>query len=218
MSTRLIGGLIMMHSDDKGLVLPPKIAPYQFVIVPIQFTKNEAVLLKSKELVSLLKEKYSVKLDIRDHVRPGEKFYEWEKKGVPVRIELGPRDLENGNCVMVRRDTGEKIVVSLDNFQKSADSLLDEIQEALFKKAFDYREETKKVVDNWGDFVAGIESGGYIFAHWCEETECELSIKDKVKVVSRCLPLGAEIEKGEHICIHCGKKTSGKRWIFAKSY
>ena len=217
-STRLIGGLIMMHSDDKGLVLPPNIAPYQFVIVPIQFEKDERVLVKVQEIKKILEELYSVKLDDRNNMRPGEKFYEWEKKGVPVRIELGPRDLENNTCVMVRRDNGEKINVNLNDLLKKGVSILDNIQTSLFKNAFERRNDSNKIVDTWDGFEQGINAGGYLFAHWCEKTECELAIKEKTKAVSRCLSLDAELEEGEHHCIHCGKISSGKRWIFAKAY
>lgn len=216
-STRLIGGLIMSHSDDKGLVLPPKIAPIQVVIVPI-VSGNDVIMAEvdkmKKALVGV-----DVKIDTRDNVRPGEKFYEWEKKGVPVRIEIGLRDLEKQQAVLVRRDTGIKESCPLADIASRVPALLDEIQKALFGAALERREKTNQIVDNWADFEKAIEKGGYVFSFWCEEKFCEKQIKEKVKAVSRCLPLDAKDEAGEHVCIQCGKPTpSKKRWIFASSY
>jgi prolyl-tRNA synthetase len=215
-STRMIGGLIMSHSDDKGLVLPPKIAPFQVVIIPIK--TDETILAAAKKISDSLSG-LRVKIDLRDNLTFGEKSYGWEKKGVPVRIEIGPRDLEKGEAVIVRRDTGIKEGCKLDLLVEKVNKLMEEIQNNLFIAAFDRREKSNQIANTWEEFAAGIEKGGYVFAHWCEDKDCEKSLKEKLKVVSRCLPFDAKEEDGEHVCINCGKKTPGKkRWIFAKAY
>jgi len=217
-STRLIGALIMMHSDDKGLVLPPKLAPTQVVIVPIIKEGDEKVLSFAKEIFKSLSE-FSVELDSRDHLRPGEKFYEWEKKGVPVRIEIGPRDLENNAVVIVRRDTSVKESCSADNVQKRVGEIMEDIQKSLFEVALKRRGESNKIADSWEELEEGIKQGGYIFSYFCGGEKCEAEIKTKTKAVSRFLPLDGKDEPGEHKCIHCGKITvSKKRWAFASAY
>lgn len=217
-STRLIGGLIMSHSDDQGLVLPPRIAPIQIVIIPICKTEDDAVMDEVKRIKDELVKSFTIKIDSRINLRPGEKYYEWEKKGVPVRIELGPKDLANNSCVLVRRDTGEKQSCLITDLAIKIPELLDDIQSSLLQKARDRRDSTNLNVDTWEDFEKGIEKGGYIFTHWCEESDCEAQIKEKTKCVTRCLPFDSKEEDGEHVCIHCGKKAKGKRWIFAKAY
>lgn len=216
-STRLIGGLIMSHSDDNGLVLPPKIAPIQVVIIPI-IPENEE-LMNAAEMIKNDLKKYAVKLDSRDNLRPGEKYYEWEKRGVPVRIEIGPKDLEKEQAIVVRRDTGVKSPCHLNSIEQGVKDTLDDIQKNLFETALMRREKSNKIVDSWEDFVAAIKEGGYVFAYWCGDKSCEDQIKEKVKVVSRCLPLFGKEDDGEHYCIHCGKKIKyKKRWIFAAAY
>jgi len=199
------------------LIMPPKIAPIQLVIIPISKSKEEKATIKAQELKSLLEAKYRVFLDDRE-MRPGEKFYEWEKKGVPVRIEIGPKDLERQSCVLVRRDTGEKIDCPLEKIDTQLAVLLDEIQISLYEAARQRRDNVNKKVDSWDAFTSAIENGGYIFAHWCEDSVCEAKIKEKTKAVTRCLRFDEPDEPGEHICVHCGNKTKRKRWIFAKAY
>ncbi len=216
-STRLIGGLIMSHSDDKGLVLPPRIAPIQVIVIPISNGEDE-VFERAKKIATDLESICSVKLDSRFHLTPGEKYYEWEKKGVPLRVEFGPKDFEKGQCVVVRRDTGNKEFVPLNLLGKRVAELLEKIQENLFQAATVRRERMNFKADTWSDFTKAIDNGGYVFAHWCNTPECEKNIKEKVKVVTRCLPFNGEIEIGEQRCVHCGKNAGNKRWIFAKAY
>lgn len=216
-STRLIGGLIMMHSDDKGLVLPPRIAPIQVVIIPV-FPENH-VILKEAEKIRKAMESFLVEIDLRDNISLGEKYYEWEKKGVPIRVEIGPKDLEKQKVILVRRDTGEKEECSINTVNKRIDELLKDIQKNLFTSAVQRREKSKKIVNSWDEFTAALKNGGYIFAHWCGEESCEAEIKEKTKVVSRFLPFDAEEEKGEYYCVNCGKKiVQKKRWVFAPAY
>ncbi|MFA5126825.1 MAG: proline--tRNA ligase [Patescibacteria group bacterium] len=218
-STRLIGGLIMMHGDDNGLILPPKIAPHQVVIIPIAQAASDPVAKQSVNLKRKLERKYRVHLDKRYNLRPGEKYYEWEKKGVPVRVEIGPRDLESKAAILVRRDTGEKMTVKLVDLEKKISQALVEIQKNLYQQALNRREDSTHRVDTWPEFAKALEKGGYVLAHWCESEECEADIKAKVKAVSRCLTFDAKKETGEHKCIACGKKSpSNKRWVFAKAY
>ncbi len=218
-STRLIGGLIMAHSDDRGLVLPPKIAPIQIVIIPICKAENDLIVKEAEKIRAILSQLYKVKLDIRMNLRPGEKFYEWEKRGVPIRIEIGPKDLEKNQCVIVRRDTSEKFPCNIDEIIKTVKIKLDLIQKNLFDKALESRNKTNKNADTWEEFVKLIKEGGYVFAHWCGDIECESQIKEKTKSVSRCLPFEGLRENGKHICINCGKEVAcEKRWIFAKAY
>lgn len=217
-STRLIGGLIMTHSDDKGLVLPPKIAPVQIVIIPIVGDGNETVIQAAK-LVAKQLTNFSVKTDLRDNLRPGEKYYDWEKKGVPLRIEIGPKDIEKNAVVLVRRDNGIKEACSTTQIQKRVGEILRDIQSDLFSAALKRREESNKIANSWQEFELALKQGGYIFVHWCGDESCEIDIKKKVKVVSRFVPLDAEEEEGDHFCINCGKKTAyKKRWVFASAY
>lgn len=218
-STRLIGGLIMMHSDDNGLVLPPMIAPYQVVIIPIAKSEAEAAAKEAQNLKKKLAKKFRVHLDVRYNLRPGEKYYEWEKKGAPIRLELGPRDLEGGQVILARRDTSEKLTVKLSDLEKNIETILLDIQKNLYQQAFQRRERMTVKVDSWQDFAKALTKGGYVLAHWCETEDCEAKIKDKTKAVSRCLTFDAKIEAGEHNCVACGKKSpSNKRWVFARSY
>jgi prolyl-tRNA synthetase len=216
-STRLVGGLIMMHSDDKGLVLPPKVAPIQIVVIPIGTDNTEVI-----EVVKSVSEQmdgFSVEMDLRDNLRPGEKYYEWEKKGVPVRIEVGPKDLQRGAVVLVRRDTGIKELCPVSKVRQRVEEMMKDMQASLFSAAFKRREESNKIVDSWTEFDKAIKQGGYVFAHFCGEKSCEAEIKEKTKAVSRFMPFDAKEEQGSNNCIHCGKKTAyKKRWAFALAY
>ncbi|MCH3881914.1 MULTISPECIES: proline--tRNA ligase [Tenacibaculum] len=218
-STRLIGGLIMTHSDDLGLVLPPKLAPIQVAIVPIY--KGEEQLAAISEKVNVftkeLKAKgISVKFDDRDTYRPGAKFAEYELKGVPVRIAIGNRDLENNTVEVARRDTLEKQTVSQDEVVDFVAALLEEIQENLFKKALSYRDEHTTEVTTFDEFKEALETkGGFVLAHWDGTIETEDKIKELTKATIRCIPNDAKEESGS--CVYSGKPSS-KRVLFAKAY
>lgn len=217
LSTRTIGGLIMTHSDDKGLVLPPRIASIQTIITTIVPSNDDREVINNKaEEINKNLKKSGIKsqVDIRD-IRPGEKYYEWEKKGVPIRIELGPKDIAGNSAVLVRRDTGEKIKVSLNTIVEDVSSLLDKIQINLYDRALKYRNEKTKVVDSWEDFKIEIEKGGFVYAHWCGDAMVEAKIKEETGATVRCIPLDQEKEAGR--CIKTGKPSNG-RVIFAKSY
>ena len=218
-STRLIGGLIMTHSDDLGLVLPPKLAPIQVVIVPIY--KGDDQLEAISEKVSVFVKAFrklgiSVKFDDRDTFRPGAKFAEYELKGVPVRIAIGKRDLENNTVEVARRDTLDKQTVSQDNVVDFVSNLLEEIQDNLFNKAISYREAHTTEVDTFEEFKEALETkGGFISAHWDGTIETEEKIKDLTKATIRCIPLENKIEAGS--CVFTGKKST-QRVLFAKAY
>ncbi|MBW7891720.1 MAG: proline--tRNA ligase [Chitinophagaceae bacterium] len=218
-STRLIGALVMAHSDDDGLVLPPKIAPYQVVIIPIHKGEEQkaAITEKVKTILQELKlEGVRVKYDDSDNSRPGWKFAEYEKQGVPVRIAIGARDLENNTVEIARRDTKEKMSVSLDGLSVRIINLLQEIQQAMYDKAKDFREQHITPVDSWDDFVSTLEKkGGFISAHWDGTPETEDKIKELTKATIRCIPLDAAEENGK--CILTGK-PSNKRVLFAQAY
>jgi len=218
-STRLMGALIMAHSDDNGLVLPPKLAPYQVIIVPIYKSMDQlsAISQKVDEIVAKLKLKgISVKYDSNDNKKPGWKFAEYELKGVPVRIAMGPRDLENGTVEIARRDTLEKNVVGVEGIEDYVETLLDDIQKNIYKKAYDYREEHITKVDSFEEFKDVLKSkGGFISAHWDGTTETEEKIKEETKATIRCLPL--EFEEEEGVCIYSGN-PSKRRVLFAVAY
>ena len=217
-STRLMGALIMTHSDDNGLVLPPKLAPIQVVIIPIY--KNEeqlnAINAKVEPMLAKLKAMgVSVKYDTADNERPGFKFADYELKGVPVRLVLGARDIENGTIEVMRRDTLEKHSASIENIEEYVVNLLDEIQNNIYTKALNHREEMTYEVDTWEDFKEKIEQGGFILAHWDGTTETEVKIKEETKATIRCIPLDGDKTPGK--CIYTGK-PSAQRVIFAKNY
>lgn len=218
-STRLIGGLIMTHSDDHGLVLPPKLAPIQVVIVPIYRGQEqlEVISEKAREIVKELKSKgISVKFDNRDTHKPGWKFAEYELKGVPLRIAMGPRDLENGTLELARRDTLEKNSVPQEGISDRIATLLEEIQENLFVKAKNYRDEHITSVDTFDAFKEALDTkGGFVLAHWDGTEETEDRIKEITKATIRCIALDAENEEG--VCVFSGKPSS-KRVLFAKAY
>ncbi len=218
-STRLMGALIMAHSDDNGLVLPPKLAPYQVVIVPIykEIEQLNSISEKVSEIVAKLRSRgISVKFDDNDAKKPGWKFAEYELKGVPVRLAMGPRDLENGTVEVARRDTLTKEVVGIDNIDQYVADLLEAIQENIYKKALDFRTSHITKVDTWEEFKdALVNKGGFISAHWDGTPETEQLIKDETKATIRCIPFDAEAEEGK--CIYTGK-PSDKRVLFAIAY
>lgn len=218
-STRLIGALIMAHSDDDGLVLPPKLAPIHVVIVPI-FKNQEELDKISVEaeaiIVSLRKQGFSVKFDNRDNLKPGYKFAEYELKGVPVRIAIGPRDLESKTVEVARRDTKEKKVMKMDLVATEIPRLLDDIQANIYKKALAFRNDKITNVDTYADFKKMLdEKGGFVLAHWDGTQETETAIKNETKATIRCIPLDAETESG--ICVFSGKPSS-QRVLFARAY
>jgi prolyl-tRNA synthetase len=218
-STRLMGALIMAHSDDDGLVLPPKLAPIHVVIVPI--FKNEAEMLKITEQAEIIAKSlrlkgYSVKFDNRETHKPGFKFAEWELKGVPVRIAIGPRDLENKTVEVARRDTKEKQVMKMDSIDKDIPLLLDQIQDNIYKKALAFRGEKTTSVDSYDEFKKVLdEKGGFIEAHWDGTPETEAAIKEDTKATIRCIPLDAKEEVG--FCVYSGKPST-RRVLFARAY
>lgn len=217
-STRLMGALIMTHSDDEGLVLPPKIAPIHVVIVPIY--KGEEQLNQISERALQLKKELEeknirVKYDDRDTHKPGWKFAEYEFKGVPVRIAIGPRDLENGTVEVARRDTKEKEILQQKDLAHKVENLLEKIQRNLYQKAIDYREEMTNKADSWEEFNQLIEKGGFVFAHWDGTPETEEEIKQQTKATIRCIPLNNKQEEGK--CILTGKPST-QRVVFAKAY
>ncbi len=218
-STRLMGALIMAHSDDEGLVLPPKLAPIQVVIIPI-FKGDEQLATITEKIQPLLKELkakgISVKFDNRDGNTPGWKFAEYELKGVPVRVAIGPRDLENGTAEVARRDTKEKKVYSLDNLAVQIEGLLTDIQNTIYERAQTFRTANTTNVDNYEEFKRLLdEKPGFLAAHWDGTSETEERIKDETKATIRCIPLAAEAEEGK--CILTGKPST-RRVLFARAY
>ncbi len=218
-STRLMGALIMTHSDDEGLVLPPSLAPIQVVIIPIHRSEEDLTRIteKAETLMNQLKvHGISVKYDSDDNKRPGWKFAEYETKGVPVRIAIGPRDLENGNVELARRDTKEKSVVSFEGLDSYIKNLLDEIQVNLFERAKKYKEERIQKVDTYEEFKTKLKSdGGFFLVHWDGTAETEEKIKNETQATIRCIPLDAPEEEG--VCMVTGK-PSKVRVVMAKAY
>ncbi|MCW3084463.1 MAG: prolyl-tRNA synthetase, archaeal/eukaryal type [Bacteroidetes bacterium] len=218
-STRLMGALIMSHSDDKGLVLPPKLAPFQVVIVPIY--KSEEQLAQISEVANKMKKAMeakgiSVKYDDRDNQRPGWKFAEYEMKGVPVRIAIGGRDLENRTVEVARRDTMEKETLQQADLETKVEHLLTQIQDNLYQKALAMREAKTTTVDTYEEFKEVLEGKtGFILAHWDGTPETEQKIKDETKATIRCIPLNNKQEAGK--CIYSGKPST-QRVVFAKAY
>ena len=217
-STRLMGALIMTHSDDNGLVLPPKLAPIQVVIIPIYKNAEQlqAIDAKANEIADKLRVMgISVKYDNADNKRPGFKFADYELKGVPVRLVMGGRDLENGTVEVMRRDTLEKETMSVENIEQVVKTLLDEIQANIFQKALKYRQEHTITVDSYDEFKEKIEEGGFILAHWDGTTETEERIKEETKATIRCIPFDGDTTPG--VCMVTGK-PSARRVLFARSY
>lgn len=204
-STRLIGGVIMAHGDNRGLKLPPRVAPIQAVIVPIAMHK-EGVKEKAEELYEKLNENFRMKVDVRENYTPGYKFNDWEMRGVPVRIEIGPRDIENGECVFVRRDTGEKMIVKLDKIEEKLQEVLEKIQENMFNECKERMIARTTVATNMDEFIKNInENQGYIKTMWCGSQECEDKIKELTGAHSRCIPF--EKEHVSDKCVCCGKEA-----------
>lgn len=214
LSTRIIGAIIMVHGDDSGLVLPPRIAPVQTMIVPIM-QKKEGVLDKAEEIRKRLASSYKVKVDDSDK-SPGWKFSEQEVRGIPTRIEIGPKDIEKNQAVIVRRDTREKIIVSLDEIETKLGEVLEQMQNDMLERAKKHLEEHTVEARNWDEFKAHIEKqDGFVKAMWCGETECEEAIKDETTATTRCMPF--EQEHLSDVCVHCGKPAK-KMVYFGKAY
>ncbi|HCM22289.1 MAG TPA: proline--tRNA ligase, partial [Porphyromonadaceae bacterium] len=217
-STRLMGALIMSHSDDNGLVLPPKLAPHQVVIVPIY--RNDEQLAEIDEKVAGIVQRLkslgiSVKYDNSDNKKPGWKFAEYELKGVPVRLAIGGRDLENNTIEVMRRDTLTKETVSCDGIEQRVKDLLDDIQQNIYQKAFDFRVSQTREVNSYDEFKVEIEKGGFLLCHWDGTPETEELIKNETKATIRCIPLEGDKTPGK--CMVTGK-PSAQRVIFARSY
>jgi prolyl-tRNA synthetase len=217
-STRLIGGVIMTHGDDSGLILPPRVAPYQVVIVPIQRGNwQETVLPTAREIqAQLVAQGVRVMLDDRDAYTPGWKFAEWEMRGVPLRLEIGPKDIEKSQVVLARRDTREKLFTAMDGLAGVVVGLLDAIQRALFDRAVTFREEHTTRAATYDEFKALMEGRpGYVIAGWCGSGDCEAQIKAETQATLRNIPFGAE--KAAGTCVKCGQPAAGEAW-FAKAY
>ena len=217
-STRLMGALVMTHSDDKGLVLPPKLAPYQVVIVPIYKGEEQQNEINSKVLEikeSLEKRGITVKYDNRDTHKPGWKFAEYEMKGVPIRLAIGMRDIENNTIEVARRDTLEKEIIEIDKIEEKVAVLLDQIQENLFNKAISFRKDNTHIANTYDEFKKLIDKGGFVYAHWDGTSETEEMIKNETKATIRCIPL--KNDEGEGECIF-SKNKSNQRVLFAKAY
>ena len=216
-STRMMGAVVMSHSDDKGLVLPPEIAPIEVVIIPIYKDNNKAKVLQySKEIYNnLSKTIQDIEFDDRDFLTPGYKFNEWEKKGVPIRIEVGPRDMESQNCVVVRRDTLEKESVSISEIEIYVEKLLNEIQKNLLSRSKDLLISNTHSVKSYEEFKDVISSKkGFVYAHWCGNPDCEEGIKVDTKATTRCQTEEGSRNTGP--CIYCGEH--GEEWVFGVSY
>ena len=217
-STRLMGALVMTHSDDKGLVLPPKLAPYQVVIVPIYKSEEQQNEINSKVLEikeSLEKRGITVKYDNRDTHKPGWKFAEYEMKGVPIRLAIGMRDIENNTIEVARRDTLEKEIIEIHKIEEKVAILLDQIQDNLFNKAISFRKDNTHIANTYDEFKKLIDKGGFVYAHWDGTSETEEMIKNETKATIRCIPL--KNDEGEGECIF-SKNKSNQRVLFAKAY
>jgi prolyl-tRNA synthetase len=218
-STRLVGALIMAHSDDNGLIVPPKLASIQVVIVPIYKDQEQydSVCAKAREIESKLKAKgISVKFDDRQTHKPGWKFNEYEFKGIPVRIAIGPRDVENNSVEVARRDTLEKEIYQISDIENKIANLLNAIQDNLYQKALSFRENSTHHADTWDEFCKLLDDkGGFIYAHWDGTPETEQKIKEETKATIRCIPLNNKLESGK--CIYSGNPST-QRVIFARAY
>jgi prolyl-tRNA synthetase len=219
LSTRIIGAIIMTHGDEAGLILPPQVAPYQVVIVPIarKAAEREAVLQAVKQIEEDLRGLVRVKVDAREELTPGFKYNEWELRGVPLRLEIGPRDLAAAQAVLARRDTRAKETVPLHSLRERIPALLAEIQRALFDRALALRQGLTLRVDDYQTFVREIgDRNLFLEAHHCGERDCEAMIKEETKATVRCIPFAAPAEEG--VCVRCGRPGIGRRVIFAKAY
>ncbi len=230
-STRLIGGVIMTHGDDSGLILPPRVAPYQVVIVPIpRGNWQETVLPKAKAIQAELEgHGVRVMLDDRDAYTPGWKFAEWELRGVPLRLEIGPKDIEKSSVMLARRDTREKAPAAMDGLAATIVGLLEAIQSSLYRRALTFREEHTQRVGSYDEFKAVMEGRpGFVIAGWCGSADCEAEIKAETQATLRNIPFDTRAAEGRsgqageggHVtatCVKCGRPSSGEAW-FAKAY
>ncbi len=215
-STRLIGAMVMSHSDDNGLVIPPKLAPLPVVFVPIWRSDEEKeTVLSAARATTASWDKLFYKIDDRDTIKPGRKFAEWEVRGVPIRIEIGPRDVDSGEVIVVRRDTGEKSPMPMDGLLGRLEALLGEMQASLFNAAKTRIQERTRDCNDYADYKANVASGGFYRVHWCGENACEKRIQDETKSTIRGIPLDAADEPGA--CIVCGGPSS-RRVIAAQAY
>jgi prolyl-tRNA synthetase len=216
-STRLVGALIMVHSDDRGLVLPPKLAQTQVVLVPIWTGEEErAEVLEYVDKVTSEWRGFTFKVDDRDNYRPGWKFNEWEKRGVPLRVEIGPRDVRSGQAVLVRRDTGAKESLPATELTNTIPAGLEQIQRDLFARALEFREQNTHTIDDFDEFKKRIDDpSGFFWIHWCGSRDCEDRLQEETKATIRCIPLERRVESGK--CLLCGE-DSGERVLAAKAY
>jgi prolyl-tRNA synthetase len=218
LSTRMIGALIMAHGDDNGIVIPPKLATTQLAIVPI-FRKPEErqrVMEAASRIAASCREAgVGVKVDERDQHSPGWKFNDWEKRGVPLRMELGPKDLDKNQAVLARRDTGEKTFVAQEGIAQTVVTMLNAIQSGLFEKARAFREKNSHEIDDYGKFNSLLDEGGFLWSHWCGADGCEERVKNETKGTIRCIPSNRRNEPGK--CVVCGGNSDG-RVIFARAY
>lgn len=219
LSTRAIGGILMTHGDDKGLLMPPRLAPTQIVIVPI-FRKEaeQATVLESAKRLQHDLSDYRVELDAREGLTPGFKYNDWEMRGVPIRLEIGPKDIDKNQVVLVRRDTGEKKFVPIAHLLDEVKQMLDHIHDTLYARAKKFQDDNTFEVNTYKDFqarTAGEGGAGFLMAHWCGDRDCETAIQQETKATIRCIPLDQVQEQGE--CIRCGRSSQG-RVVFAKAY
>jgi prolyl-tRNA synthetase len=217
-STRLIGGVIMTHGDDSGLILPPRVAPYQVVIVPIaRGNWQETVLPRAREIeADLMRHGVRVMLDDRDAYTPGWKFAEWEMRGAPLRLEIGPKDIEKSQVMLARRDTREKLPTPMDGLTPAIVALLETIQKNLFTRAVKFREDHTQRVATYDEFKTLMEGRpGFVIAGWCGSADCEAQIKTETQATLRNIPFGSERISGT--CVKCGAPAAGEAW-FAKAY
>jgi prolyl-tRNA synthetase len=218
-STRLIGAIVMGHGDEKGLVLPPKLAPIQVVVVPIYKTDDEksVVMQRCRQITEQLKPEIRVHFDDRENYTPGWKFNHWEQKGVPVRLNVGPRDVANNVVEVARRDTGEKIRnVSQAGLANELSGLLAAVQKGIYDRALAFRKENTRQTSDYAEFKSSLdERNGFIESAWCESADCEGSIKEETKATIRVIPFDWEPAEGK--CVRCGTQTA-KRVVFARAY
>ncbi|MFQ6057913.1 MAG: proline--tRNA ligase [Anaerolineae bacterium] len=220
LSTRFVGAIVMVHGDDQGLILPPRLAPIQAVIVPIWRSEEEkgAVLAAIDTIKAQLAPQVRLEVDAREEYTPGWKFNEWEMKGVPLRIEIGPRDVAQGQVVLVRRETGQKTAVAQDGLAQRILDMLEDIQRSLYQRALKFQQDNTFELEDYGAFKAlfeGEKVGGFVWAYWCGSADCEAAIKDETKATIRCIPF--DQEGGEGKCIYCGSEAREKA-VFAKAY
>jgi prolyl-tRNA synthetase len=219
-STRLLGAVIMVHSDNKGLVIPPRIAATHMVVIPIWYSeedKRKVISYIDKKVKPLIPDNVRFIIDDRDQFKAGWKFHEWEKRGIPIRLEVGPRDVESGKIVLVHRFNGNKTILDLNDLAGAVENGLIEIQDGMFRKALDFREAHTEDMDSYDLFKKKIETdSGFYRMHWCGDPECELKVKDETKATIRSIPFDMDSGEGGK-CVICGKPSKG-RVIFAKAY